>query len=119
MLLAGAQLFAPPCLSGDDPAMIRALRDDRHLSGTSAVLGVLLLFAHLSLVLHDMAPGHTDEGTHCGICAAWDRTGVATVDAGGFLPPTPCQSTAPGGHNIRFAVRSFVAIPARGPPLFV
>ena len=98
--------------------MISALRDNRHLSGTSAVLGVLLLFAHLSLVLHDMAPGHTDEGTHCVICAAWDRSGVATVDAGSLSPALAGRSMAHREQNTRFAVHSPVTVAARGPPSF-
>lgn len=83
------------------------------------MLGVLLLFAHLNLVLHDMAPGHTEEGTHCVICAAWDRTGVATVDAAGISQAVPRLSMPHTEQINRFAVHSFIAIAARGPPPFV
>jgi hypothetical protein len=99
--------------------MIRTLRNDRHLSGTCTVLGVLMLFAHLSLLLHDVAPGHTEEGTHCVVCAAWDRTGVATVDAEGVSQTIPGLLMVHREQNERFAVHSFVAIAARGPPQFV
>lgn len=108
--------FAPLHYSGDDPGMSRPRSFNSFVSRSCALLGILLLVAHVALLLHEAAPAHSEEEPACIVCLTWDRNDTSAFDAGVAAALRGCDGRDGAATSPGVVIRPVLLLAARGPP---